>query len=130
MGGPRICDLPRRFGEVTIAVWDFLVARLHPDLNFRQSGDANLSVSSDRNGFVRSHATRNRQRCREGLQGAVDVIIAVGVGVVGVIQVREHDVGEDQEPASLGMQEAGLERPASLEVGNVPHRPYGCGTVS
>ena len=84
-GGGRMRGVgPGGLGEVRVVGRPGLRGGMNPHLHLRQTGDANLGVASDRDRLLRRDRVRHEQRRRERLQGAVHVVVAVRVGVVGV----------------------------------------------
>ena len=53
-----------------------------------------MRVPRDRDWFPRLHLTGHVEGRRKRLQRAVDVVVPARVGVVGVVQVRQDDVGQ------------------------------------
>ena len=88
------CIPPRRLGEVGIVLRPLVVFRVDPNLNLAQSTHTHLCPAGYRNRFTGLGLFRLEVKPAHGFHPAVNVIIAAGIGVVGLVIVGEHNALE------------------------------------
>ena len=70
-----------------VAGRQLLFVVLNKGLHLRDAGDARLSVTGDRNRLSRFDGGRKVERRRKAFQLAVDVVVLLGVSVVGTVNI-------------------------------------------
>src|SRR6266540_5975617 len=86
---------PGRRGKIRVPSGPIDSVRLNPGLHFRQAGKTDLRIPGNRDRFTGFHLAGNGERGGKRLQRTLDIVVALGVGVVGVVEIGEHDRSEE-----------------------------------